>query len=265
MFRFTGPKITQSEATAAQRTFHFHAVDATDGFTPETGHTYAAAGEAQVSKNGGAFADITGTVTQIGATGVFAVVASAADVDTIGTALFKFADATSRTVLVEVQVVAFDLNTALTAGGIADAVCDEALSGHTTDGTVGEALGFVETIDTTMDAVAAGSTKNRAIAMAAAAGDFIFDGADTGLGYDVQQALSGTVAVTGTWDSATATLQSCADPTAGSPVWTTHGTPLTANGNITITGPVKAIRLVTSGGGGSTALTANAIVKEPRA
>jgi hypothetical protein len=225
-----GPILTQSEATAAQRTFTFEAVDATDGFTPETAHTYAGA-EVQVSKNGGAFATSASVATHV-ANGVFQVVVAEADLDTLGEVLFRFADASSRTVYVACQVTAFDLNAALTATTVADAALD-------------------------------GRTKNRTIAMAAAAGDFIFDGADTGLGYEVVQALSGVVTVTGTWDSATATLQVCADPRAAVPVWSTHGTPLTANGNITITAPVRAIRLVTSGGGGSTALVANAIVTEP--
>lgn len=260
-----GPMITQSEATAAQRTFTFNAVDATDGFTAEPTLNYEdAASDVQVSKNGAAFANAAGVVTELSA-GVYQFVAAAADVDTLGEALFKFVDAAARTVFVRCQVILLDLHTAITAAGIADAVCDEALSGHTTDGTVGEALGFVEGMDTILDAVNVGRTRNRSIAMAAAAGDFIFDGADTGLGYDVDQATSGVVTVTGTWDSATATLQSCADPLAASPVWSTHGTPLTANGTITVTAPVKAIRLVTSGGGGTAALVANAIVVEPRA
>lgn len=226
-----GPQIVASEATAAQRTFTFEAVDATDGYTPETAHTYAGA-EVQVSKNGGAFATAAGVATHV-ANGIFSFVADAADVDTIGEALFRFADASSRAVYVSCQVVALDPNVALTAATIATAVT-------------------------------ARRTVNRVIAMAAAAGDFIFDGADTGLGYDIAQAISGTVTVTGTWNGATATLQSCADPLATVPAWATHGTPLTADGTITITGPVKAIRLVSSAGGGSTALVANALVVEPR-
>lgn len=259
-----GPMFTQSEATAAQRTFTFFAVDVTDGITPELTLDYEdAAADVQVSKNGGAFANAAGVVTEV-AVGIYQFVAAAADIDTLGEALFKFVDAAARTVHVRCQVVALDLNTALTAATIADAVCDEALSGHTTDGSVGEALGFVEAMDTAIDGLSTSRVKTRPISMAAAAGDFIFDGADTGLGYDIEQALSGKVTVSGTWDSATATLQSCVDPQAAVPSWVTHGTPLTADGTITITAPIRAIRLVTSGGGGTTALVATALVVEPR-
>jgi hypothetical protein len=225
-----GPIITVSEATAAQRTFTFEAVDATDGFTPETAHTYAGA-EVQVSKNGGAFATAGGVATHI-ANGIFQYVAAVADVDTVGEALFRFADTAARPVYVSCQITAFDLNTALTAQTVADAVTD-------------------------------GRTKTRTISMAAAAGDFIFDGADTGLGYMVDQAIKIVVTVTGTFDSTSCQVQTNADPVGGQ-AWVNSGSAITAAGSVTITGPVGAIRLVTSGGGGTAALVATALVVEPR-
>jgi hypothetical protein len=228
-----GPIITASEATAAQRTFTFEAVDATDGFTPETAHTYAGA-EVQVSKNGGAFATAAGVATQISTTGVFQFVAAVADVDTIGEALFRFADASSRTVLVACQIAAFDLNAALTSQTIADA--------------------FTET-----------RTRTRRYVMEAGTiGDTIFDGSDTGRGVDVLQALRTVITVAGTFDSTSAQVQTCADPTAAVPAWINSGSALTSAGSVTVTGPVGAVRVVTSGGGGSAALTCTALIVEPR-
>jgi hypothetical protein len=54
--------ITQNEATAANRRLYFYCVDATDGITPETGE---AAGQPQISVNGGAFANTTNTLVAI--------------------------------------------------------------------------------------------------------------------------------------------------------------------------------------------------------
>src|SRR5690606_29945152 len=48
-------------------------------------------------------------------------------------------------VLVELQLTDFDLNTAFTSALAADAVCDEALSGHTSAGSVGKAIADTET------------------------------------------------------------------------------------------------------------------------
>lgn len=226
-----GPIITASEATAAQRTFTFEAVDATDGFTPETAHTYAGA-EVQVSKNGGAFATAAGVATQISTTGVFTFVAAVADVDTIGEALFRFADASSRTVLVACQIAAFDLNVALTAQIIADA--------------------FTET-----------RTRTRRVSILNAVGGAVIDGAETCRGIEVLQALRTVIAVSGTFDSTSVQVQTNADP-AGGHAWVNSGSPVTANGQVTVTGPVGAVRAVTSGGGGSAALAITALIVEPR-
>lgn len=225
-----GPIITASEATAAQRTFVFEAVDATDGFTPETAHTYAGA-EVQVSKNGGAFATAGGVATHI-ANGVFQYVAAVADVDTIGEAVFRFADTAARPVYVACQIAAFDLNSALTAQAVADA--------------------FIET-----------RTKTRRIPIVNATGGTTIDGVETCRGVEVLQALRTVVSITGTWDSTSAQVQVNADP-AGGQAWVNSGSALTANGAVTVTGPVGAVRVVTSGGGGSAALVATALAVEPR-
>ena len=70
----------QSESTAARRRFHLYLVDATDGLTPETGE---AAGQPQVSKNGGAWANTSATLTAIG-NGTYYVELTDTELDTLG-------------------------------------------------------------------------------------------------------------------------------------------------------------------------------------
>lgn len=130
-------QFTQSEATAAQRTFTFFAPDVTDGFTAEATLDYEnAASDVQVSKNGGAFANATGVVTEV-ANGIYQYVAAQAELDTIGTVVWKFVDAAARTVFAQAQVIADDLNVENTAALIADAVWDEATAGHVAAGSFG--------------------------------------------------------------------------------------------------------------------------------
>lgn len=70
----------QSESTAARRRFDVFLVDATDGLTPETGE---AAGQPQISKNGGAWSNTTATLTAIG-NGAYYVELTATELDTLG-------------------------------------------------------------------------------------------------------------------------------------------------------------------------------------
>lgn len=70
----------QSESTAARRRFDVYLVDATDGLTPETGE---AAGQPQISKNGGAWANTTATLTAVG-NGAYYVELTATELDTLG-------------------------------------------------------------------------------------------------------------------------------------------------------------------------------------
>lgn len=54
----------KSETTATLRRWFFVCVDDTDGKTPETGLTFSA-GELQISKAGGAWANPTGSATEL--------------------------------------------------------------------------------------------------------------------------------------------------------------------------------------------------------
>lgn len=70
----------QSESTAARRRFDVYLVDATDGLTPETGE---AAGQPQISTNGGAWANTSATLTAIG-NGAYYVELTAAELANLG-------------------------------------------------------------------------------------------------------------------------------------------------------------------------------------
>ncbi len=93
-----------SEATAAQRHFPLYLVDATDGLTPETGE---AAGQPQVSKNGGAWANTSATLTAVG-NGYYYVVLTATELNTLGLLGVRFKSANTAEFNLTGQVVAYD-------------------------------------------------------------------------------------------------------------------------------------------------------------
>jgi hypothetical protein len=72
--------IKQNESTASRRRVPVYLVDATDGFTPETGVTSPSI---SVSKNGGTQASGTGTWTEVG-NGMYYYETVAGEVDTVG-------------------------------------------------------------------------------------------------------------------------------------------------------------------------------------
>lgn len=111
-----------SAATAAQRRVPLFLVDATDGLTAETGE---AGGQPQISKNGGAFANTSATLTAIG-NGAYYVELTAAELDTAGFATVRFKSANTAEAQVSFQVVNDD------PFNVADAIWDEALEGSET-------------------------------------------------------------------------------------------------------------------------------------
>ncbi len=95
-----------SEATAAQRRLFFHAVDATDGITAETGLT----GTGFVSENGATPA-ASASIVEINATnmpGRYYVVLTAAELGTVGDLEFRYKAAACAEVIARGQVVPFD-------------------------------------------------------------------------------------------------------------------------------------------------------------
>lgn len=102
----------QSESTAAERRFPVYLVDATDGITPETGE---AAGQPQISKAGGAWANTSATLTAIG-NGAYYVELTATELNTLGMLQVRYKSANTAEFNMDAQVVAFDPNDAVRAG-----------------------------------------------------------------------------------------------------------------------------------------------------
>lgn len=106
--------LQQSAATAAKRTILFRAVDATDGYTAETGLSWGA-GDIKISKNGAAEANHAGTVTEI-AGGLYKYEFALAEVDTLGALSFRTNKSGVRPTAFLHQVVAFDPTNASSLG-----------------------------------------------------------------------------------------------------------------------------------------------------
>lgn len=100
------------EATAARRRFDVYLVDATDGITPETGE---AGGQPQISKNGGAWANTTATLTAVGNGGYY-VELTAAELDTAGKIKVRYKSAETAEFQMPADVVAIDPFDAVRAG-----------------------------------------------------------------------------------------------------------------------------------------------------
>lgn len=98
--------IKQNETTSARKHIPMKLVDATDGYTPETGVTFSA-GELKISKAGGVEANHAGTIAEIGG-GVYVYVPSNAEVDTFGQLVVRTNKSGIRDAVFTAQVVAID-------------------------------------------------------------------------------------------------------------------------------------------------------------
>lgn len=144
--------IKVSESTAARRRIPVSLVDATDGYTPETGVTISA-GDVKISENGAAEANHSGTLTEL-AGGLYYYEFASGEVDTVGFLTFRLSKSGIRQFIAWVQVVSYDPYDA-TALGISriDAaissrstltaanVWSEALPGAYTSGQAGKLIG----------------------------------------------------------------------------------------------------------------------------
>lgn len=225
-----------SETTAARRRIYFRLVDATDGFTPETGVDLTAAADTQISKNGGAFANRLGSApTEVGA-GMYYYEATGGELDTEGMLCLKVIDATSRAAIVMCQVVPWDPYSAdfATAGALA---------------VVAQNVDDIESASPALRSVGP-------ISM----GTLSADGNSSAI--SALQAFSTVVTVNGTFGSGSAQVQTTEDATAAVPVWSNSGSALTANGSVTVTGPHAGIRVALSGAT-SPALSITAIQRVP--
>lgn len=132
-------------------TIVFLMVDATDDETAEEGLSPSV----EISKNGGAFAAITNSVSEI-SDGWYKVALTSTETNTNGPLIVR-ATGTGADEWREVHQVIDDP---------ADGVLDEALSGHTTAGSLGKAIADI-LADTGTDGVALASATLQAIADAA--------------------------------------------------------------------------------------------------
>ncbi|HEY6109638.1 MAG TPA: hypothetical protein VIV56_12140 [Gemmatimonadales bacterium] len=205
---------TQSEATAAQRTWVFHMTLAATG----ADFTGAAGIAMTISKAGGAFAAVdAGTVITELTNGWYKVVHAAADLDTLGCLGVRVVGTLADTLNVTHQVSALDTNVA----------------------TVNPGTGGIVAASFSTDALAAISVPLKPVQFIAT---LTADG-DTAI--SMQGAIDAIVEVTGTFGSGTVQMQTTEDPTAGSPVWTNRGSGITtsnAASPLTVTGPHNAIR-----------------------
>lgn len=247
--------ITKDEATAAQRTIVFFAADVTDGFTPEPTIDFSDAGDVQLSKAGGAFANATGVVTEL-AVGFYKLVLSAADVDTLGDLTLKITNAGVRTVIRHFQVTALDLNVAtvnpgadgITAATLAADAGTELRTGLATAAGVASIALATRTVVKDLGVLEADGQTNTA-------------GGNTAI--SMLDAIDATVTLSGTWDSATVTLYTSEDPGATSPTWTpVVSGAFTSDDVITVAGPHSAIKAVMSNDGAASAVAISVAIRK---
>jgi hypothetical protein len=220
--------LTQSEATAAQRTILAHLVlvaDQTDavGLAPAV----------TLSKAGGAFAAMAGAITEL-ANGWYKIVLAVADLDTIGALGVRVIAATADPGIGICQVTALDMNVATVnpgASGItAAALASDALA------ALGRPL-KTATVNTTLIA-----NGDYAVSM---------DGAQ-----------DATFTFTGGFGGGSAQVQTCENPAAAVPVWTNSGAAQNAAGAVTVTGPHNAARVHFTGATAPT-LGVNVAIRKP--
>lgn len=238
---------TKDQATAARRRWAFYLTNAADG-TPATGKTIAGA-DFKISKNGAAFGNAAGAVTEL-SLGWYVMEFAAADLDTLGALACELSgEAGVDTLHATHQVIALELNTATVNPGA------DGITAATLAASAGTEIGA---------AVAAAATVALATTGPHAMGTRTTNGSFTAL--SMVRAVDMDLTVTGTWNGATVTVETCADVLATVPVWSTYDdgagpNPLTANGTVRITGPFPGVRATLSAAGGATSLTATATIR----
>lgn len=268
---------TQSEGTAAQRTWPFYLSNTADG-SPATGKTIAGS-DFRISKAGGAFANAVGTVTEV-SLGWYKMVFDAGDVDTLGALACELSVESGVDPLrVTHQVIALDLNVPTVNPGTGGIVAASFGAGAIDAAAIAaDAIASSELASTAAAEIRTGLATSAEVAAIALAtrtvnvslGTISVDGSTSTSGTGSQymaksmlEALDVVIAASGTWNGATLTAQVCEDPTAAVPVWTNTGTPLTADGTIEIDGPHNAFRVVLSNDGASTAVAVTAAIRKP--
>lgn len=209
--------ITQSEATAAQRTLEVHLV-ATADQSNITGIVPAVT----LSKAGGAFAAMTGAITEL-TNGWYKIVLAAADCDTIGVLAIRVTGTGADDANGGLEIEALDVNvTSVAVGSVAAGAINAAALASDAIAALSAPL---EVVTKTVVLAANGSP---AISMKGAQDAF--------------------VDLSGTYGGGSAQVQTCEDPTVASPVWTNSGSAQTSGTQrVTVTGPHTAVRLAFTG------------------
>lgn len=206
---------TQSEASAAQRTWVFHMTLAASG----ADFTGAAGIAMTISKAGGAFAavDAATAITEL-TNGWYKVVHAAVDLDTLGCLGVRVTGTLADTLNVTHQVTALDTNVA----------------------TVNPAAGGIVAASFASDALAAISapliTTIKTFALTA----------DGDAAISMLNCQDATVEVTGTFGSGSGQVQTTEDLSVVSPVWTNRGSAITtsnAASPLVVAGPHSAVRV----------------------
>ncbi len=99
-------QLQQSESTSSLRRVPIACVDATDGYTPETGLSFSA-GEIKLSKNGATEVNHGGSVVEV-AGGMYYYEATSGELDTLGTFSVRVNKSGVRGAITAVQVVPWD-------------------------------------------------------------------------------------------------------------------------------------------------------------
>lgn len=243
---FMAPRVfTKDEATAAEATVLFFLTNSADG-TPATGKTISGA-DFKISKNGAAFGNATGTVTEV-SLGWYKMVFAAADLDTAGDLACELsAEAGVDPIHCVHKVQLFDQNAAKHASTIAAG--DLATDSITAAAVKADAVTKIQAgLASTADVEAlSGPLKN----ITRVLGTLDADGSTAGV--SMQGAIKAVVTLAGTWDGATVTVEYCPNPQADTPQWLAVASGAkTADGSVTVSGPVNAIRAtMTNDGAGS--------------
>lgn len=254
---------TKDEATAAQRRMLFYLSNSADG-TPATGKTIAGS-DFRISKNGAAFANAAGVVTEL-TLGWYQMEFAAADLDTLGALACELSvEAGVDTLHICHQVTLLDHNSATVNPGTGGIVAASFGAGAIDATAVATgAISSAELADGSLTASKFGSDALAAIsasldqklikaALAGASGDAAIS---------MKNAVDAVVEVTGTWGGGSVQMQTCEDPAAAVPVWTNSGSALSADGSRTVAGPHSAVRAHMTGATGA-ALAVKFTIRKP--
>jgi hypothetical protein len=209
--------ITQSEATAAQRTLEVHLVATADqsnvtGIVPVV----------TLSKAGGAFGAMAGAITEL-TNGWYKIVLAAADVDTIGVLAIRVTGTGADDANGGLEVEALDVNAASVAVGSVGAGAINAAS------LASDAIAAISApLEVVTKTVVLSANGTPAISMKGAQDCF--------------------VDLSGTYGGGSAQVQTCEDTTVSVPNWVNSGSAQTSGSQrVTVAGPHTAVRVSFTG------------------